>query len=70
MNNGRVLPGDVGVLLLQQVSAKATWHTIAGGDYFVRHGAVTGQSSEYYHLSGERIEGFVAPLVTIDGNGR
>ncbi len=70
VNNDLVLRGDDVVLLLQRVSAKARWHTNAGGVYSVRHGAVTGQSSKYCHLSRERVERFMARLVTINGNGR
>jgi len=69
-DNELALPGDDVVLLLQRVSANERWHTIAGGVYFVRDGAVTSQSSEYYHLSGEPVERFVARLSATDGHGR
>jgi len=69
VDNELALPGDDVVLLLQRASANEPWHTIAGGVYFVRHGAVTGQSSEYYHLSGEAVERFIAHLSATDGHG-
>jgi hypothetical protein len=58
-----VLPGDQVVLLLTQPIAGGPIRTVAGGGvYFVRNGAVAGESSEAYQVTGQSADQLISEL--------
>ncbi len=60
-----ILPGDQVVLLLTQPVAGGSLRTVQGGGvYFVRNGAMAGESSEFYKVKGESLDQFIGELVT------
>jgi len=60
-----ILPGDQVVLLLTQPVAGGSPRTVQGGGvYFVRNGAMAGESSEFYKVKGESLDQFIGELVT------
>jgi len=59
-----ILSGDQVVLLLTQPSAGGNMRTMQGGGvYFVRNGAIAGESSDFYKVRGESLDQFIGELV-------
>ena len=60
-----VLPGDQVVLLLTRPSAGGPLRTVTGGGvYFIRGGVIAGESGEFYKVTGQSADQFIAELTT------